>query len=263
MGRHPLGLRGTLPAPVHAARAVAGIASAVGQADAQVGAGVHDAAHHQRGEGQRAVGQVPHRVGQVVALDAGVHDGVARLVKQDDRAQLLGGLPEGHELRLVQQLAVDLVVDHRALEPQVHHYPLQLGDGGGHVLHGQRGQSREPVGPGLHHLADLVVALPGRRNGHVSIHVVVVEAAEGRDHVHVHAQGVHVGQALLRRPAGLGRKLPPRASRHQDGASVGVLFPPQGVPVAAALGGAPETLRRQVGVNVDAAHVRLLLGDYR
>ena len=75
----------------------------------------------------------------MVALDAPVNDGVAALVEQDDGPQLLGGLPEGHEFRLVQQFAVDFVVNHGAFEVVIDHNPFQFGDGGGHVLHRQGG----------------------------------------------------------------------------------------------------------------------------
>ncbi len=46
------------------------------------------------------------------------------------------------------------------------------------------------------------------------------------------AQGIHVVQTLLRRPARLGRQRPPPVARHQNLAAPGVLFPPHGVPVA-------------------------------
>ena len=131
----------------------------------------------------------------------------------------------------------------------------------GNVLHGQGGQPGETVGPGLHHLADFIVALSGGGSGDVGVEVVVVETAEGGNDVNIHAEGVHVGEALFRGPSGLGRQLtePFTVSGHQDLAAAGVLVAPEGMPCPSRFGGAPEALGRQVGVDVDAAHVGLLL----
>ena len=117
-----------LPGVIHAADPVAGVAAAVAEHDLEIRALVHDAAVHQRGERHRAVHEVADAVGQVIALAARADQRLAALVEEDDRAHLLGGLPERPELRLVERPAVDVVVDLHALEPELRHAALDLGD---------------------------------------------------------------------------------------------------------------------------------------
>ena len=74
----------------------------------------------------------------------------------------------------------------------------------------------------------------------------------------VDAERIHVGQPRLRRPLRAGREhLSPIPD---DGALLAarVLLAPERVPVAALLGGLPEALRGQMGVDVDAPHRCLL-----
>jgi hypothetical protein len=70
----------------------------------------------------------------------------------------------------------------------------------------------------------------------------------------IHTQRVHVGEPFLRSPAHLRGEL--LASSPDDGilSTTGVGLTPQGVPVACALGGPPEALGRDMGVNIDTAH---------
>src|SRR5262249_5243153 len=81
-----------------------------------------------------------------------------------------------------------------------------------------------------------------------------------RDDVNVHAERVHVGDALLRRPARLRRQRLPAAADDRDFPTLGILLAAEGVPGAAVVGGAPEALRSHVGVDVDAAHDLLRSG---
>ena len=86
------------------------------EADLEVGELVHHAAGHQRRERHRAVREVADGVGQVIAGAPRRHDRVPALVEEDERAQLLRGLPEGAELGLLERPSIDVVVDLDALE---------------------------------------------------------------------------------------------------------------------------------------------------
>ena len=77
--------------------------------------------------------------------------------------------------------------------------------------------------------------------------------------MHVHPQGIHVGEPFLGRPARPWRQLLASAAHHGILSATGVLLAPQGVPVTATLRGPPEALGSQVGMNVDTAHGSLLV----
>src|SRR5262245_20623730 len=243
-----------LPAVIHPPDPEAGVAAAVAEDDLEIRALVHDAARHQGRERDRAIDQVADGVGQVIALRPRAHQGLAALMEEDQRAELLGRLPEGTELRLLERPAVDVIVDLDALEPDLRHAALELRDRRLDVLHGKRPEPRKPLRPSLRHRADLVVGGPRRGQGDLRVEVIVVEPDVRRDHVHVDAQRVHVAEPLLWRPPGARRKhLAPAADDRALLAAL-VLLALQRVPVAALLGGLPEALRSQVRVHVDASH---------
>ena len=60
--------------------------------------------------------------------------------------------------------------------------------------------------------------------------------------MHVHAQGVHVGQALFRRPTGLGGQAAAPVADDGDFPAPGVLLAAQAVPVAAVGRGASRSI---------------------
>ena len=93
----------------------------------------------------------------MVAVSALVDGSAAALVEENEGAGFFGGLPEGHELGLVEGASVDVVVNHGALESEGAHTALKFTNGGGYILHGQRSQPSEPVGPSAGHVADFVV----------------------------------------------------------------------------------------------------------
>src|SRR3989442_14442571 len=140
-------LRSTMPTVVNAAYPIAGVASSVDEDDLEVGALVHDAAGHERREGHRAIDQIAHGVRQVIALGPRAHQRFAALMEEDQRAELIGRLPERTELRLVEGPAVDVIVDLHALEADLRHAALELRDRGLHVLHREGPESRESFRP--------------------------------------------------------------------------------------------------------------------
>ncbi len=171
------------------------------QAYLQFGAGVHNTAKHQCGKGDCPVCQVADGIGQVVAGGTRLYQGVsALLVDKDEGAQLLRCLPEGKELRFVEGAPIHLIVDHRPLEAKFGHRPFQLGDGRLRILHRQRGKASEAVGVVHSHLAHFVVAVPSDGTGNLRVQIVAVEGRGGGDHLYIHPQGVHISDALLRRP---------------------------------------------------------------
>ena len=82
------GFRAHLPAPVHAPDAKAGIASAVGQTDVEIWAGIHHPAKHKRGKRHRPVHQVADGVGQVIARGPLGDQGQAGLMDEQQGSHL-------------------------------------------------------------------------------------------------------------------------------------------------------------------------------
>src|SRR5207245_10733677 len=91
-----------LPRLIHSRDAEGGVAPCMPEEQLQLRVPVDDTAAHDRTERQRALGEVSDRVIEVVPIDPRDDDGVAALVEEDDRAKLLGRLPERYELRLVE-----------------------------------------------------------------------------------------------------------------------------------------------------------------
>ena len=106
----------------------------------------------------------------------------------------------GVEHRVVKGAPVHVVANHRALQPQVLHCAGQLLNGRAHVLHRQVRQPGETVGILIGELGHVVVAFPVHGDGLLGVQVVKVHIRVGGQHVKVHPQRVHVGNALLRRP---------------------------------------------------------------
>ena len=209
------------------------------QADPQIRAGVHYPAKDKAGIGNGPVDQVANGVVQVVAGIAVAHQGTtALLMHQHNRAHLLGGFPQGHKLRVIVGFAVDMVVNHRPDETHPADAALQLGHGQLDILHRDDRHALKAVGIVHGHLIDLVVALPVHGGDDLGVPLVVVVKAESGDDVDIHAQGVHIVDALFRRPGVAG------ADPH---------FPRlDPVPLPARPHSANETLGGQVRVNIDA-----------
>jgi hypothetical protein len=89
----------------------------------------------------------------------------------------------------------------------------------------------------------LFIALPVHGGDGLGIPIVVVETRPGGYYMHVYPERFHVGEALLRCPDRTG--------------SNAYTARPDAVPVFPGLPGLDETLRCQMSVNVDAAHVCL------
>src|SRR4029450_7172959 len=243
-----------LPAVIHPPDPEAGVAPAVAENDLQLRALAHDTARQHGCERDRAIDQVADGVGQVIALRPRAHQRLAALMEEHQRAELLGGLPERTELRLLERAAVDVIVDLDALEPDLRHAALELPDRRLDVLHGERAEARASLWPRLRHCADLVVGGPRRGQRDLRVEVIVVEPDVRRDDVHVDAQRVHVGGPLLGRPPGAWRENLAPAPDDRLFLAALVLLALERVPVAALLGALPEALRSQVRVHVDASH---------
>ena len=83
------------------------------------------------------------------------------------------------------------------LSPKLFHGARQFLDGGADVLHGQVGQAGETVGVFLGELGDVVVALAVHGQGLVGVQIVEVHVGVAGQDVHVHAEGLHIGDALF------------------------------------------------------------------
>ena len=120
----PSGLGAHLPATVHPSDAEAGVATAVGQADFEFRAGIHHAAEDEGGKSHGPVDQIADGVRQVIALGASHDQRWPSLMDEDQRPHTLRLFPKGQKLGFVEGAAVDMVVDHGALQAQLHHGPL-------------------------------------------------------------------------------------------------------------------------------------------
>ncbi len=134
-----------------------------------------------------------------------------------------------------------MVADDHALEAQLGHGPLNLGDGARRVLHRQCHQPGESGRVHIHHLPDLVVARAGDPLGHLQIVAALVEPDRGGDELEVDPELVHVGQML-----GEGLVEPPEPELTGDRV--------QAMPLAAVPDPLLVALRRDVGVHVDHRH---------
>ena len=213
------------------------------QAYAQIGAGVHDAAEHEGGERDRAVGEVAYRIRQMIARRARRHRRRPALMYENERPQRLRSLPKRQEFRLVERPPVHVIANHRPLQPQLGYAPLQLRYGGGDVLHGQSRQPRESVGTVGRQPRRVIVAVPRHVRRRFRVLVVIVQDGVGGQNLNVHPQRIHVRQPLIRRP-NRSRIMPMRRRRMGR----------DPVPILPRLHSVYERLGRYVGVYVYNAH---------
>jgi hypothetical protein len=164
-------------------------------------------------------------------------------------------LKKGRKRGDVPVLPIHDRVELGALEPEAGHRALELRDRRLRVLHRQGGEAREAGGPLPRHRRDLVVDLARERGARRGVQVIAEERGVDREHLHVHALRVHVGQALLRREAHLGRGEAGAlaVSAHEDAEAIAALVP-EAVPLAAGLRGLPDPPRHHVRVDVDGPH---------
>ena len=255
--RDAAGLGTALPPPIESAHGEARGAAAVGNAHPEIRTRLQDTAGDQDGHDDRVVEDDAEAVEEPVARGALHQEVVLRLrVEEEDGAHGLGRLEEREELRLVPLLAVHIRVELSALEAEHGDGALQLVDGRRDVLHGQGGESREALGRLAGQARDLVVDLAGELAALRGFEVVAEERRVDREHLNVHALGVHVFQSLVRREAHLWRaESRALAVAHHDAEALAGLVP-VAVPVLPGLGGAPQRLRHEMGVHVDGAHAR-------
>src|SRR5712692_1686304 len=262
--RDAAGLGTALPPAIKPAHREACGAAAVGDAHPEIRTRLQDAAGDQDGHDDGVVEDDAEAVEEPVARGALHQEVVLRLrMEKEDGAHGLGGLEERQELRLVPLLTVHVRVELGALEAEHGDGALQLIDGRFDVLHGQGGEAGEALRRLAGQTRDLVVNLAGELAALRGIEMVTEERGVDRDHLYVHALRVHVLQALCRGEAHLGRaESRALAVAHHDTEAFAGLVPVP-VPFLARVGGPPEGLRHEVGVNVDGAHAKWLGGGLR
>ena len=182
-------------------------------------------------------------------------------MEEQHRAHGLRGLKEGQELRLVPGLAVDHRVQFRALEAQGVDRPVQLGDGGRHVLHGQGSVAGEAAGGFADVLGDVFVDLFGLGQAVGGREVVAESRGVDGDHLHLGADVIHVGHPLFGSEAALGVDAHHLAFPDADRVAV-VVGVPHTVPFPAGVQGGEHGLGKGVGVDVNAAHGRTSSDGY-
>jgi hypothetical protein len=113
-------------------------------------------------------------------------------VQVDRRVQVLRGLEDGPELRVVQVLALGVGVDDDAHQAELASAALDFLGRGGRVLGRDRGQPAEPVRVPSARLGQLVVGQRGHGDSAVPVQDLDARAGQ-RDDLPVDAGGVHVG----------------------------------------------------------------------
>ena len=197
----------------------------------------------------------PRLLDSAVARHALRHEVVLRLrMEEQHGAHRLRRLEQRQVLRLVPVLAVHDRVELGALEAEDGHRALELVDRRLDVLHGQRREPREAAGPLAGHPRDLVVHLARERPPRRRVEVIAEERRVNRDHLDVDALRVHVGEALLRREAHLGRAELDAPAAADHGAETVAGLVAIAVPRNAGLGRPPQRLRHEMRVNVDRPH---------
>jgi hypothetical protein len=164
-------------------------------------------------------------------------------VNEHEGSHLLGRFPQRQKLWLVIGPTVRGIVDHGSHQTQPVNRPVQFSDGRGGVLHRNLRQALETIGVVNGHLMYFVVAVAVHGRDRRGILIVVIKCRSRRDHMHIHTERVHVRKALFRSPDR------PRRNTHRPWLNAVPCFP--------VLHGADETLRRQMSVNINAAHVYL------
>src|SRR5216683_5685122 len=244
-----------VPPAIEPAHGEARGAAAVGDAHPEARTRLQDAARDQDGHDDGVVEDDAEAVEEPVARGALHQEVVLRLrMEKEDGAHGLGGLEERQELRLVPLLAVDLRVELGALEAEDGHRALELVDRQLDVLHRQRGEAGEAPGPLAREARDLVVDLAREVEALRGVEVMAEKRRVNRDHLHVDALRVHVLDPLFRREAHLGRGEAEALAVAHDRADAFARLVPVAVPRLASVGGAPQRLRHEVGVDVDGAH---------
>ena len=179
----------------------------------------------------------------MIAVQPGTDQGIPALMNQDDRPGLLGHCPHRKKLRVVESLAVHMIANHRPLQSQLRHRPLQLRGRRPRILHRQIRQPRKPVRIILDQLRHIIVALPVHRRHRGRVLLVKVKDRIGREDMQIHPDGIHIGQPLLRRPQRPGHR-PVKLIRLRGNP----------IPIPPRFQGANIRLRANVRVNVNGTH---------
>ena len=108
--------------------------------------------------------------------------------------ECLSGLPEGRETGMVEKCAPSSAVDHNAGEPQLAYATLELARGAVGILQVDRRKRRKPCRVRLNCGRQSVVYLPRQRRRCSRVETIHIAPGE-REHLHVDAAGIHIGQA--------------------------------------------------------------------
>ena len=183
-------------------------------------------------------------------------------MKEQHRTHGLSGLEERQEVWLIPVVTVHHRVQFRTLKAEDVHGAIELVHRRPDVLYGQGGQAREALWPLAGHGGNLVVHVARQLPPLRWFQMVAEQRRMNRDHLHVDALRLHVLDALLRSETQLGRDSDAFLLIHDNPRAIPRLVP-YPVPGIAGINGPPQTLRHQMGMDVDTAHTVLLLGAGR
>ena len=220
----------------------------------QVGTLLQYPAENQRRHQHRILQRHPDSIGHRQPVRPLHHHIVLRLrMKKQYRPHRLRRLEQRQKLPLIPVAAVHHRIQLRPFQAQPVHRPLQLPNGGVHILHRQRRHPRKPLRRLLHKGRNVIVDFPGLRQSRRRVQMVAENLRMQRNHLHLGAQPVHIGDALLRRKAQLrvDAHAFPRLDLNSPLVIPGIAHP---VPLPPGVQSLQHRPGKGMGVNIDAPH---------
>src|SRR5215469_2094071 len=149
------------PAMVETADEVGKSAAGMWQANFKLRKAIEESAKNYVGGGDRRIERIPQKVMQIVARQALSTDNIERMEK-DWNSQGVNPLEDREERRVGQLLPADVRAEIDAAATKLRDSPLRLHDSEFRILHGQGGESNEPVRMDSAGLSHRVVDEPGK-----------------------------------------------------------------------------------------------------
>ena len=152
------------------------------------------AVEHQLPDAQRGIQGMSDRVREIMILHAADQAGAERM-QEDHHVELLDARKEFFQAGAGEVDAPDIGAEFDAAEAELLDGAVELGDGHAGILQRHRAHAHQPVGVFGDHVGDMVVDHVAAVARHFRRRRIDEVAGIGRDHLHVDAVAVHVGEA--------------------------------------------------------------------
>ena len=184
------------PGVVEAAPIAGDIAAAMGDADLQFGKTFEIAVEHQLPDAQRGIQRMSDRVREIMILHAPDQAGAERM-QEDHHVEFLDAGEEFFQARAGEVDTPDIGAEFDAAEAELFDGAVEFGNGHAGILQRHRAHAHQPVGMFCDHVGDMVVDHMAAVARHFRRRRIDEMAGIGRDHLHVDAVAVHVGEPGL------------------------------------------------------------------